>query len=167
MAAAMPSGTANRVVKKVRYTVPRIAGRMPPERMPSLGNWNKNSSDRAGRPFQKMKTTMNKMGRIVRKASSASTAKPSCWMVLRREELAAGRWWWSGGCHEVFNELPSGQDALGALARPEDHAGGGDVDRQRDQEQHNANEKQHMVVGAVGCHFAHLGGDRGGHGANR
>lgn len=42
---------------------------------------------------------------------------------------------------------------------------GNDVDDQREKEQHNADEEQHVIMGAAACHFTHFRGDGGGHGA--
>jgi hypothetical protein len=54
IAAATPSGHTNIVVSNVRYTVPRIAGKIPPERIPSEGKSIRNSIEIAGTPWTKM-----------------------------------------------------------------------------------------------------------------
>ena len=52
IAQATPKGTANRVVIKVRITVPTKAGKIPPLVIPSVGNVETKFQDKLLKPFE-------------------------------------------------------------------------------------------------------------------
>jgi hypothetical protein len=74
-------------VKKVKYTVPRMAGKIPPSRMPWLGSAVRNSHEMAGRPLTRIKPRIKKIGVIVIRVTKVNPAKPAIWMALRRDAL--------------------------------------------------------------------------------
>ena len=73
-----------------------MAGRIPPSRMPPRGMVARNSQLTALIPRTTMETTTRRMGTTTTRAMSASSAKPSRWVVARfiagPRACGAGRW---------------------------------------------------------------------------